>query len=102
MNRYFYNSELDVIESLDTIRTDYYELFGDDYETFDEYLEACMAYNNGVLTHVSVELKHVKRELNKKLALAQKYGYEEYADELADLLADMDKYSKYVRAERNG
>ena len=37
---------------------------------------------------------NVKRELNRKLALAQKYGYDEYADELARLLEKMDAFRK--------
>ena len=98
MERYYHNNETDTIESIDTIRTDYYDLFGDDYETFDDYIEACMTYNNGALTPVSVKLKQVKRELNRKLMLAQKYGYDEYADELADLLEQMDILSKYARS----
>lgn len=98
--KYYHNNELDCIESEDTIRQDYYDVFGDDYETFDEYLEACMTSNNGALTPVPVKLAQVKRELNRKLALAQKYGYDEYADELADLLELMDYYGKYARAER--
>lgn len=97
MERYYHNNETDTIEELDTIRTDYYDVFGDDYETFDEYINACMTWNNGALTPVSVRLKSVKRELNRKLALAQKYGYDEYADELADLLEQMDILNKYAR-----
>ena len=98
MERYYHNNETDTIESLDTIRTDYYDLFGDDYETLDDYINACLTINNGALTPVSVKLKQVKRELNRKLMLAQKYGYEEYADELADLLEQMDILSKYARS----
>lgn len=98
--KYFHNNETDAIESLDIIRSDYYEIFGDEYETFDEYLNACMTSNNGALTPVSVKLQQVKRELNRKLMLAQKYGYDEYADELADLLEQMDIFSKYTRAEQ--
>lgn len=97
--KYFHNNETDAIESLDTIRSDYYEIFGDDYETFDEYLNACMTVNNGALTAVSVKLKQVKRELNRKLMLAYKYGYEEYAEELVDLLEQMNVFGKYVRKE---
>lgn len=97
MEKYYHNNETDVIESIDTIRSDYYEIFGDDYETFGDYLSACMTWNNGVLTPVSVRLKDVKRRLNEKLMLARKYGYDEYADELADLLEEMDNLSKYNR-----
>jgi hypothetical protein len=32
--------------------------------------------------------------------LSRKYGYEEYAEELADLLELLDYYGKYARAER--
>ena len=95
--KYYYNNETDTIESLDVIRSDYYELFGQDYETFDDYLSACMTYNNGVLTDVTEKLRSVKRELNKTLSLARTYSYDEYEEEIIRLLADMDTLSKYVR-----
>jgi len=48
----------------------------------DEIEDVTCAYDN------------VKRELNRKLALAQKYGYDEYADELAHLLEMVDTFRK--------
>lgn len=39
-------------------------------------------------------LDNVKRELNRKLALANKYGFAEYADELAILLEKLDAFRK--------
>lgn len=42
-------------------------------------------------------LDNVKRELNRKLALANKYGYDEYADELARLLEKLDAFRKARR-----
>lgn len=39
-------------------------------------------------------LDNVKKELNRKLMLANKYGYDEYADELAILLEKLDAFSK--------
>lgn len=39
-------------------------------------------------------LDNVKRELNRKLALANKYGYDEYADELAILLEKLNTFRK--------
>ena len=39
-------------------------------------------------------LENVKRELNRKLALAYKYGYAEYADELAILLEKLNAFRK--------
>ena len=96
--KYYYNNENDEIESVETIRSDYYEVFGDDYETFDDYLNACMAENNGALTDVVIMHKRVKRELNKKLALAQKYSMEEYEEEILYLLSELDRYGKYIRS----
>ena len=72
-------------------------MFGQDYETFDDYLNACMASQNGVLTDVRYKYNEVKRELNRKLALAQKYEYEEFEDEIIQLLAEMDRLGKYIR-----
>ena len=94
--KYYYNNETDTIESLDVIRSDY-DLFSDEYETFEDYLSACMAYNNGALTDVTEKLRSVKRELNKTLSLARTYSYDEYEEEIIRLLADMDTLSKYVR-----
>ena len=42
-------------------------------------------------------LDNVKRELNRKLALANKYGYDEYADELVILLEKLDAFRKARR-----
>jgi hypothetical protein len=97
MERYYYNNETDTVEEIDYIRSDYYEVFGNDYDSFGDYLNACMAWNNGALTPVSVKLKYVKRELNRKLELARKYGYEEYEEEILALLEQMDKYGKLTR-----
>ena len=36
----------------------------------------------------------VKRELNRKMELARKYGYDEYADELAYLLEKLDAFRR--------
>lgn len=97
MKQYYYNSEIDEIQSIDTVRTDYYDVFGQDYDTFEQYLSACMYYNNGVLHDVTDKLRDVKRELNRKLALARKYGYDEYEDEILSLIEQMDTFSKYAR-----
>lgn len=39
----------------------------------------------------------VKAELDRKLILAKKYGYDEYADELAILLEKLDTFRKAGR-----
>lgn len=100
MTKYYWNSEMDAVESVESIRADYYDLFGNDYNSFDEYLSACMYFNNGVLHDVRDRLKEVKEVLNEKLMLAKKYGMDEYEDEILTLLEDMDKLSRYIRASR--
>ena len=47
-----------------------------------------------VLDNLIDNVETVKRELNRKLALAKKYGYDEYADELAYLLEKLDTFRK--------
>lgn len=94
MNKYYYNTESEVLESIDTIRSDY-ELFkGEEYESFEDYLTACMWYENGVLIDVSDRIREVKEELNQKMELANKYGMDEYMDELAELLEELDTLNK--------
>lgn len=49
------------------------------------------------LDNLTDNINNVKQELNRKLALAQKYGYDEYADELAHLLEKLDAFRKGMR-----
>ena len=97
--KWYYNTELQELESCDTIRSDYYDLFGSDYPTFDAYLDACMTSNNGVLITARDRLRIVKHELNRKLDLARKYGIDEYIEEVTDLMEQLDTLNK-VLAER--
>lgn len=61
-----------IIENIDTYETD--------------WLEA--------IDNLTDSIDNVKRELNRKLMLAKKYGYDEYADELARLLEKLDVFRK--------
>lgn len=100
MEKYYWNNETDEVMDLGDIRRDYYDVFEDPDElSFDEYLARCMSYNNGVLRDVSDKYQETKDELNRKLILARKYGYDEYADELVNLLGDLHRYGKYTRSE---
>ena len=60
-----------------------------DEQTEEQELEAF-----DVLDNLIDNVETVKRELNRKLALAKKYGYDEYADELAYLLEKLDTFRK--------
>ena len=96
MKIYYWNNETDDIISEDVFRSEYYDKFNDDDMTYDEYLAHSMTFNNGVLVDVSDRRAEVKKELDRKLMLAKKYGYDEYADELTDLLAELDRLGKYT------
>lgn len=96
MKIYYWNNETDDIISEDVFRSDYYDKFNDDELSYDEYLARSMTYNNGVLMDVSDRRAEVKKELDRKLMLARKYGYDEYADELYNLLAELDRLGKYT------
>lgn len=99
MSKYYYNTEFQKIEDIDTIRSDYFDLFAEEYETFDHYLECCMTYNNGVLIDIRDRDWRIKKELNRKLELAQKYGMEEYIEELAELLEEHHMLTKLINGK---
>ena len=40
-------------------------------------------------------LENIKRELNRKLMLAKKYGYDEYGDEVVKLMEMLNNVRKY-------
>lgn len=47
-----------------------------------------------ILDNLTDNVTNVKNELNRKLALARKYGYDEYADELVHLVEKLDMLRK--------
>ena len=49
------------------------------------------------LDNLTDNVENVKAELNRKLMLAKKYGYDEYADELVILLEKLDTLRKSGR-----
>lgn len=77
-NLYIEQTDADVIASLDT-----------EYER--------LARHDAELVNPFDHIGNVKRELNRKLMLANKYGYDEYADELANLLERLDMLRKASR-----
>ena len=73
---YYEPTDADILESIDT---EYAEL-----ESFDA--DAVDTFDN---------IGNVRQELNRKLMLARKYGFDEYADDIVDLLARLDTLRKY-------
>ena len=67
--------------------------YADMLETIDTEYEYCEMYD-AERAEIVDNVETVKRELNRKLMLANKYGYDEYADELAHLLEKLDAFRK--------
>ena len=80
MSKYYIEpSDMDIISSLDNIES--IRIESRNYEQ----------------DHIVDDVDTVKFELNRKLMLANKYGYDEYADELAFLLEKLDTFRKSNR-----
>ena len=80
MSKYYIEpSDMDIISSLDNIES--IRIESRNYEQ----------------DHIVDDVDTVKFELNRKLMLANKYGYDEYADELAYLLERLDMFRKSNR-----
>ena len=66
-------------------------------DIMDETTEEQELARLDVLDNLTDNVENVKRELNRKMMLAHKYGYAEYADELAVLLEKLDAFRKARR-----
>lgn len=73
---YYEPTDADILESIDTEYAELESFDADAFDTFDN-------------------IGNVRQELNRKLMLARKYGFDEYADDIADLLARLDTLRKY-------
>lgn len=73
---YYAPTDADILESIDTEYADLASFDADAVDTFDN-------------------IGNVRQELNRKLMLAKKYGFDEYADDIVDLLARLDTLRKY-------
>ena len=73
---YYEPTDADILESIDTEYADLESFDADAVDTFDN-------------------IGNVRQELNRKLMLARKYGFDEYADDVVDLLARLDTLRKY-------
>ena len=72
---YYAPTDADILASID--------MEGADVETFDADVDA------------SESIANVRKELDRKLILARKYGFDEYADDIIDMLAKLDALRRY-------
>lgn len=93
---YYWNNEMDVVESTRTIRESYEE-FCNDGQSFDEYLTGCMWWNNGALTPLRDYITTLKLRRNRiERLMSNDIEYlEMYDDEytaLTALIAELETY----------
>ena len=65
MVKMYYCNETDEYITSETIRKEYYIPFRSDGESFADYLNNCMDYNNGSLTTIESRENSLKRQLAK-------------------------------------
>ena len=93
METLYWCNEDDKVYTLAEIKKDYPE-FRNEYETFGEYLNGCMYWNNGALYPLRDRVNVLQMEYNRKLAIGQKYGYELVDDELSELKEELDNFKR--------
>lgn len=87
MKKLYWNNELDKVETLETIRTDYYNLFNDQNESFEYYLSGCMYWNNGALTPLDEKIERLQERLDR-------YGDRLDTEEIQELQTEISEYKR--------
>ena len=91
---YYYCNEDDTIVSTDVIRSEFEGFQREGMylgETFSDYLEGCMWFNNGALTPLLDHANHIRRELNRVRSYNNPYN-DEWIENLSAQLAECEKY----------
>ena len=95
----YYSTEYDEVITEDNLR-EYWTEFSPEYETFSDYVSACMWYNNGNLIPLETKIDSLKKLLARAEYNVDKYGCpEEYADEIEQLNAEINMLSEYMKEE---
>jgi len=82
MTNLYWNMEADKVETGDSIKADYFDMFASDYDNFSDYLSACMYWNNGALIPLREKIDRIERRLAR-------YGDMLEADEIEELTAEL-------------
>ena len=70
------------------------------HESFSEYLESCMYYNNGSLIPLPEKIDELKRELARMEYTSIRCGFpEEYREEIGMLRGEIKQLSEYMEGE---
>lgn len=63
--KYYFNIDSDKVEPETRIQDDYRKYFSEDYDTYGDYLSACMVWNNGSLRTMESHCRKLEEELNR-------------------------------------
>ena len=63
--KYYYNIDSDKVEPETRIQDDYRKYFSEDYDTYGDYLSACMVWNNGSLRTMESHIRRLETELTR-------------------------------------
>lgn len=70
------------------------------HESFSDYLESCMYYNNGSLIPLPEKIDGLKRELARMEYTSIHCGYpEEYREEIGMLREEIRQLSEYMKGD---
>ena len=95
----YYDNEMNTIVSEDEIRG-CFESDNAGFETFSEYLTACMYYENGSLIPLPEKIDGLKRELARMEYTSIHCGFpEEYREEIGILREEIKQLSEYMKGE---
>ena len=93
MSALYWCNEDDKVYTLEDIKKDYPE-FRNEYQTFGEYIDGCMYWNNGALYPLRDRVSVLQLEYNRKKAIGETYGFELVDEELAELEADLNRFRR--------
>lgn len=93
MTALYWCNEDDKVYTIEDIKRDYPE-FRNEYQTFGEYLDGCMYWNNGALYPLRDRVTELQLDYNRKLDIGHRYGFELVDDELTELKAELDNLTR--------
>ena len=85
----YWDNETDSIVTEKELHENYERFSMKDYDSFDDYIMACMWFNNGSLTPLESHIEKVKRDLNRFIDFYD-------AEETEAIQADITRFEKYL------
>ena len=88
--KYYWENETQEVISEAKVKAEF-SMFGHDYESYSDYLSACMYWNNGSLTPLAEKISSVKKEILRKESLNDEF----YSEDVAELKLLLDYLTSF-------